>query len=91
MKSTKAKTISSKIEEWRIQHGCFSIGNIWTIYYCHRPLALAILGQSITVSTRNAKVLNSPLYKKYAISLLIAKTVQPCISRNLRGPRPMAP
>ena len=35
--------------------------NIGTIYYCHRPLARAILGQSITVSTRNSKVLNTPL------------------------------
>ena len=30
-------------------------------YYCHLPLAPAILGQSITVSTRNSKVLNTPL------------------------------
>ena len=32
-------------------------------YYCHLPLAPAILGQSITVSTRNSKVLNTPLYR----------------------------
>ena len=31
-------------------------------YYCQLPLAPAILGQSITVSTRNSKVLNTPLY-----------------------------
>jgi len=30
-------------------------------YYCHLPLAPTILGQSITVSTRNSKVLNTPL------------------------------
>ena len=30
-------------------------------YYCHLPLAPAILGQSIIVSTRNSKVLNTPL------------------------------
>ena len=30
-------------------------------YFCHLPLAPAILGQSITVSTRNSKVLNTPL------------------------------
>ena len=30
-------------------------------YYCHLPFAPAILGQSITVSTRNSKVLNTPL------------------------------
>ena len=34
---------------------------IGAIYHRHRPLALAILGQSITVSTRNSKVLNTPL------------------------------
>ena len=35
--------------------------NIGTIYYCHRPLAPAILEQSIIVSTCNSKVLNTPL------------------------------
>ena len=30
-------------------------------YYSHLPLAPAILVQSITVSTRNSKVLNTPL------------------------------
>ena len=30
-------------------------------YYSHLPLAPAILGKSITVSTRNSKVLNMPL------------------------------
>ena len=30
--------------------------------FCHRPLAPAIFGQSITVSTRNSKVINMPLY-----------------------------
>ena len=35
-----------------------------TIYYCYHPLAPAILGQSITVSTRNSKVLNTPLHTK---------------------------
>ena len=34
---------------------CFSTCNIGTIYYCHCPLAPAILGQYITVSTRNSK------------------------------------
>ena len=32
------------------------------IYYCHRPLAPTILGQSITFNTRNSKVLNKLLY-----------------------------
>ena len=32
-------------------------------YYCHFPLTLSILGQSITVSTRNSKVLNTPLIR----------------------------
>ena len=31
--------------------------------YCHRPLAPAILGQSITVSTRNSKVLNMGVFR----------------------------
>ena len=46
-----------KATQWRIQHGCygcFSTRNIGAIYSCHRPLAPAILGQSITVSTRNS-------------------------------------
>ena len=36
------------LHQWRIKHGCygcFSTHNIGTIYYCHRPLAPAILGQ----------------------------------------------
>ena len=41
--------------------GVFSTGG--TIYYCHCPLAPAIFGQSITVSTRNSKVLNTPLLR----------------------------
>ena len=32
--------------------------------YCHRPLAPAILGQSITVSTRNSKVLYTPFNRQ---------------------------
>ena len=41
-------------------------------YYCHIPLAPAILGQSITVSTRNSKVLNTPLsYKKYFLQEMV--------------------
>ena len=50
--------------QWHIQHGCywcFRNRNIGTIYYCHRPLAPAILRQSFTVSTRNSIVLNTPL------------------------------
>ena len=43
--------------QWRTQHGC----NIVSIYYCQCPLEPAILGQSINVSTRNSKVLNTPL------------------------------
>ena len=39
-------------------------------YYSHLPLAPAILVQSITVSTRNSKVLNTPpeLYKEIRYS-----------------------
>ena len=45
-----------------LSSGVFSTGAIGTIYYyCHCPLAPAILGQSITVSTRSSKVLNTPL------------------------------
>ena len=49
---------------------CFSTRNIGTIYFCHRPLAPAILGQYITVSTRNSKDLNTPLQNQrgYACS-----------------------
>ena len=42
-------------------NGVFSTHNIGTLYYCHHSLATAILGQSITVSTDNSKVLNNPL------------------------------
>ena len=59
--------------QWRIYHGCygcFSTRNIGTIYYSHRPLAPAILGQYITVSTRDSKDLNTPLQNQrgYAFS-----------------------
>ena len=36
--------------------------NTLKIYYCHRLLAPAILEQSITVSFRNSKGLNTPLH-----------------------------
>ena len=41
---------------WELQHPQ-SRDNL----FCHCPLAPAILGQSVTVSTRNPKVLNTPL------------------------------
>ena len=39
---------------------CFILIGRCMWYYCQRPLAPEILGQSITVSTRNSKVLNTP-------------------------------
>ena len=57
----------------RVEHffnisGVFSTGATGALapvilgqYYSHLPLAPAILGKSITVSTRNSKVLNTPL------------------------------
>ena len=67
---------------------CFSTRNIGTIYYCHCPLVPAILGQSITVSTRNSKVLNTPLFMKYefvhfAILVSINLFVMLCLSISI--------
>ena len=62
-------------KQQRIQHGCYgcfstrNIGKSITV----NPLAPAILGQSITISTRNSKVLSTPLLLIVSFSILQLK------------------